>query len=322
MRTKIEDKPGVAEKPLHIKYRPARLKDVVGQDAVVKALETMLKMGSIPHVFLFTGPPGTGKTTLARILATQFHCSMDGLIEIDAASNSGIDDMRQVTSTLRYNGFGEQPNKAIIIDECQGLSKQAWDSLLKSTEDTPAHVFFFFCSTNPAKIPAAMMTRCVSFNLRSVGFDDLMDVLEDVCKKEDFDTPEKILTRVAQAAEGSVRGALTLLAKVHAVDDVEEADVLLALPTDNTEVIDLCRQLVKGDLKWGNLVKTLKSLEDIPAETIRILVVNYLNACLMGAKSDRDVPRLLDMLQCFSKPCNPSDKMAPILLAFGVYIFP
>ena len=308
--------------PLHLKYRPDHLAAVIGQKAVVKSLEATLTAQARPHTFLFTGPAGTGKTTLARIVAAKFNCAPESMVEIDAASNSGIDDMRQITSALRYNGFGAHPNKAVIIDECQGLSKQAWDSLLKSTEEPPPHVYFFFCSTNPDKIPKAMVTRCQAYTLNPVKFDDLMDLLEDVCKREKFDTSERILTRVAQACEGSPRAALTMLSKVYDCEDEQEAAVLLEQPLDNAEVIDLCRMMVRGDLTWPKLTTTLKALSDTPAESIRIVIVNYLNACLLGAKSDKDAMHLLDMLECFMKPGNPSDKMAPLLIAFGRYVFP
>lgn len=322
-RKKVEETEVVErEDAIHVKYRPQRLADVVGQKATVKSLEATLKAKSPSHCYLFAGPAGTGKTTLARIMAANFGCDVGNMIEVDAASNSGIDDMRGVTSTLRYNGFGDSPNKAIIIDECHGLSKQAWDSLLKSTEEPPPHVFFFFCSTNPAKVPAAMTTRCQTYHLSPVKYDDLMDLLEGVCSDEGFDTPTSILEQVARASDGSPRAALTLLAKVHDCQDVAEASVLLQTPLDNKEVIDLCRMLVAGTLTWPRVCSTLKELGEIPAETVRIIVVNYLNACLIGAKSDKDAIRLLDILECFLKPGNASDKMAPLLVAFGRYVFP
>lgn len=315
-----ETAPAFSE-PLHIKYRPRELGEVIGQPAIVKSLKAVLKAKARPHTFLFTGPGGTGKTTLARILAQEFGCDPANLVEVDAASNSGIDDMRAVTSALRYNGFGTNPNKAIILDECHGLSKNAWDSLLKSTEEPPPHVFFFFCSTVPGKIPQTMVTRCQSYQLNPVRYDDLMDLLEDVSDREKIDPPKWLLPMVADAAQGSARGALTLLSKVADCEDKEEASSLLAQPLDNAEVIDLCRLLVSGKLSWSKLVETLKGLEEVPAETIRIIATNYLGACLLKARDDREVPRLLDIARCFAKPCNPTDKLVPILLAFGAYIY-
>lgn len=310
-----------ASAPIHIKHRPKAFKDVIGQNAVVKSLEASIKGKARPHAYLLTGPAGTGKTTLAHIIASQCDCVAANMIQVDGASTSGVDDMRAVTAALRYNGFGESPNKAIIVDECHRLSKNAWDSLLLATEDVPSHVYWFFCSSEPEKIPKTIVTRCSAYHLSSLKFEDLMDILEDVCDAEGYETPTGVLQKVALAAEGSGRGALTLLAKVHDCTDMEEVAILLQTPLDNKEVIDLCRLLVKGELDWQRLTSTLKEMSDTPAETIRIIIVNYLNACLMGARNDRDARRLLDILECFMKPCNTSDKMAPLLVAFGRYIY-
>ncbi len=307
--------------PLHVKYRPTRFADVKGQKAVVKSLQAALDGKARPHAYLFTGGAGQGKTTLARLVAKECGCELNNMIQVDAASTSGVDDMRGVTAALRYNGFGDSPNKAIIVDECHRLSKQAWDSLLLATEEPPAHVFWFFCSSEPDKIPKTMVSRCAAYNIAAVKFDDLMDLLEEVCDAEHYKTSERILMMVAKAAEGSPRMALTLLAKVHDCADEEETAILLQQPLDNAEVIDLCRKLIKGDLTWPDLCATLKSMSDTPAETIRIIIVNYLNACVLGARGDKEAMRLLDMLECFLKPCNGPDKMAPLLVAFGRYIF-
>jgi len=126
----------------HIKYRPASLDEVLGQDAVVKSLETLFKKKDMPHAFLFTGGSGCGKTTLAMIVADQVGCEGAQIEEIDAATHTGIDDWREIAKQLQYAGFGNNSRKFVIVDECHQLSKSSWNSLLKIIEEPPAHVFF------------------------------------------------------------------------------------------------------------------------------------------------------------------------------------
>lgn len=315
---KMEDK----ESPLHIKHRPKILDDVIGQKTVIKSLSESLKAKTLNHAFIFTGPSGCGKTTLARILASEFGCETSNIIEIDAASNNGIDDMRAVIETLRYTGFGATPNKMIIIDEAHGLSKAAWTSLLKSVEEPPPHVFFAFCSTEESKIPENIKTRCVSHNLKSVKYDDIMDLLESVADQEKFKVSDQVLQQVGRACNGSPRLALVMLAKVQSCTDEDEAAILLEGPLESAEIIDLCRKLLSRDLSWKEAMDVLGKLTDQQSESIRIVVTTYISACLLKPKSEKDVPRLLDILASFSKPCNPTDKLAPILLALGAHIYP
>lgn len=322
--TEAEDAKLETTEHLHTKYRPRTLKAVCGQTAIVKSLEQALRDVARPHCFLFTGPAGTGKTTLSHILAARLDIGRDGIIEVDAASNTGIDDVRALTSGLRYNGFGDSPNKAIILNECHRFSAQAWDGWLEITEHPPAHAFFFFTSTSPEKIPKAMLTRCLSYVLSPLRFDDIMDVLEEVCEAEGFKTPDKVLQATARAAGGSMRAALTALAKVHACEDLEEADALLQTVSDEKpEVIDLCRKLVSGKLDFPEVCSLLKELDSqgMQPEGIRLVVVNYLNSCIMGHKTAKDAQRLLDLQSFFMKPMVGSEKMAPLLQAFGRIIY-
>jgi DNA polymerase-3 subunit gamma/tau len=311
-----------SDEPYHIKYRPKELGGVVGQDVVVKSLQGALKKATRPHAYLFTGQAGCGKTTLARILASQFNVSTENIIEADGATNTGIDAMREITATLRYQGFGETPNKMIIIDEAHMLSKNAWASLLKSVEEPPEHVFFAFCTTDGSKIPEAIRTRCGAYDLKAVRYDDILDLLEKVADSEHLKIPDAHLKQVAKACGGSPRQALVMLAMVEGCDDEDEVATVLESPLESKEIIDLCRLLISGKLDWKKVQETLKALSDQNPESIRIVMVNYTNGCLIGAKGEREVPRLLDILAAFSKPCNPSDKMAGVLLALGNLIFP
>lgn len=318
----VPDLAEAQELPLHLKYRPTVLKDVWGQDQVTDSLQDVISSKSPGHAYLFTGPAGTGKTTLARILASRFHCDANSVVEVDAASNSGIDAMREVTGALRYQGFGATPNKAIIIDECHGLSKQAWDSLLKTVEEPPPHVYIFFCTTVPGKVPATIVTRCHSYTLKPLKRDDIFDLLTFVCHEEKLDLAPGVMDLIVGACDGSARQALVMLSMVRGCRDEDEAAALLESPADNKDVIDLCRLLVGGKLTWPKLIETLKAIPDMNPESVRIVMTNYLGACLMGAKSDKDAMRLLDLAACFSKPFNPTDKQVPLLLAFGNIIFP
>ena len=146
-------------RPLHIKWRPQKLNDVISHAFVVSSLKALLKEKECPHSFLFTGPSGVGKTTLARIVASYLEAAV---LEIDAATNTGIDAMRAVQDMARYKAIDNE-KRVVIIDECHALSKQTWQSLLKIVEEPPAHLYWAFCTTEPDKVPATIKTRCVQY---------------------------------------------------------------------------------------------------------------------------------------------------------------
>ncbi len=223
---------------------------------------------------------------------------------------------------LEIDGHPSYSVHNLIVHNCHALTKEAWDSLLKSVEEPPPHVFFFFCTTVPSKVPATIATRCPTYALKPARYADLMDLLEDVCKRERFDTPDDILELVARSCDGSPRKALVMLAQVAQCKDRDEAADLLAAPDEAKEIIDLCRLLVQGkEMTWPDVVKALEAVGEQPAESIRITVSCYVAACLMKTRSDKETERLLRVLEAFSRPCNPTDKLAPVMIAFGRFVF-
>lgn len=308
--------------PLHRKYRPTSFKEVRGQDAVLKSIKTALASATRPHAFLFSGITGTGKTTIARLAAVACGVSPENITEIDAASNSGIDAMRDVLAPLRYQGFGSSPNKMIIIDEAQGLSKQAFDSLLKTLEEPPQHVYFALCTTNPGKIPASINSRCAGYALRPLNRKELLELLYEVADAEGFKTSDAIIEAAAEAANGSPRQALVNLQKVHDIDGLDEALQLLEAVASDKEVIDVVRLLVNGKCSWKALREMLKAMPEPNAEGIRIVISCYIAGCIMSARSDGETEDLLDIAYEFRTPFNPSDKLMPLFLAFGALLAP
>ena len=320
-RKTLDEEEVVYDQPLITKYRPDSLVNVLGQDEVVRSIRALVA-SSAPHAYLFTGPSGCGKTTLARIVAGLMQVEAENVLEVDAATNSGIDAMREVSGSLRYLGFGQSSNRALIIDECHALSAQAWQSLLKVIEEPPPHAYFLLCTTNPGKVPQTIVTRCVNYQVRELSKDDLWDLLEDVAERERMKVPEAVMQVVVRAAEGSARRALTALQMVFDCQDPKEAALLLSQPGDDAEIIELCRELVtKGRVSWSLVQEVLLANKDTDPEGMRLTIVNYVQTVLLNTKGTDKSAMLLDVLAQFMRPVSRSEKMAGLLLAFGNLTF-
>ena len=297
------------------KYRPKDFSEVVGQDAVVRSLQANLKRNS-SRTFLFTGQSGVGKTTLARIVAQEAGCLPGDLLEVDAAVNTGIDDMRAVASTLLYRPLGEGAVKAIIIDESQALSKAACQSLLKILEEPPPWAFWFLCTTEPARVPENIRTRCTRYDLKPVEIGVLIDLLEDVATQEKLKLDPKIIDLCAKEAGGSPRQALSHLATCAGVKDITEAKELLRSAIESEEAVNLARALVRG-AGWNEVQRLLKGLDKVNPESVRHVVRSYLTKVALGAKTEASAGAALELLDCFSEPFNSGDGLSPLALACG-----
>jgi DNA polymerase-3 subunit gamma/tau len=309
----------MTETSLLTKYRPTTFKEVVGQEAVVRSLAGAIKARS-SHAFLFVWPSGTGKTTLARIAAAELGCKPFDLEEVDAASKTGIDDMREICAGLAFRPLGEGSIKAVIVDECHALSKAAVTSLLKITEDPPEHVYWFFCTTEINKVPAAMKTRCLMYQLKPVPSRQLADFLAVIADEEKLEIDDTAIAVCAKEAQGSPRQALSNLAVCALAKTGEEAAELLQSASGSTAAIDLARALY-GNKGWAEVHGIISTLGEVSPESVRHVIRAYGTTILTksGAKANVAGP-LLEILDAFSEPFNSGDGLTPLYIACGKVI--
>jgi DNA polymerase III subunit gamma/tau len=293
--------PPEAGKPYRVlarKYRPSSFEDLIGQDAVVRTVSNAFETGRIPQAWILTGVRGVGKTTTARILARALnyelpdgsvkgptihmpvpgvHCQaimesrhMD-VLEMDAASHTGVDDVRQINDSVRYAPASAR-YKVYIIDEVHMLSTAAFNAFLKTLEEPPEHAKFVFATTEIRKVPVTVLSRCQRFDLRRVEADVLMKHLANIAAKENVEVEPEALGIVARAAEGSVRDSLSLFdqAIAHAAGPVRADAVrqMLGL-ADRTRVIDLFESLARGDI--ASAFKEFRDQYDTGADPIVVL---------------------------------------------------
>ncbi|MDZ4741409.1 MAG: DNA polymerase III subunit gamma/tau [Alphaproteobacteria bacterium] len=282
------------------KYRPQTFEDAfIGQAAMVRTLANAFAAGRIAHAFMLTGVRGVGKTTTARILAKALNCSgADGkrkeptvspcgacepcksiaesrnidVYEMDAASNTGIDDIREIIEGVRY-APAQSRYKVYIIDEVHMLSKQAFNGLLKTLEEPPPHVKFVFATTEIRKVPITVLSRCQRFDLKRVPVDDLVAHLAAICKSEAQAASDAALRQIARAAEGSVRDALSLLdqAFAHAgggVIEEEPVRVMLGL-ADRGRGLELFERLMRGAI--AEALAEFRSQYDSGADPLAVM---------------------------------------------------
>ena len=210
-------------------YRPHTWEDVVEQDDIKLILQNQLKSGDIKNSYLFVGGAGTGKTTCARILADEINNHQGSAIEIDGASNNGVDQVREISNQAKTRAIDSE-YKIFIIDECHMITTQGWNAMLKLIEEPPAKTIFIFCTTNPEKIPKTILSRVQRYDFKRISTQGIFNRLIKVCINENLFIEENALMHIAKIADGHLRDALTMLDKCIAYsDEVTEFNVTAAL---------------------------------------------------------------------------------------------
>jgi len=278
------------------KWRPQNFSEVIGQGHIVQTLKNALLNNRIGHAYLFSGTRGVGKTTMARIFAKALNCvkgptpepcnecemcrDITGgycpdVVEIDGASNTGVDDVRELRENVKY-ASSKGKYKVYIVDEVHMLSKAAFNAFLKTLEEPPAHIIFIFATTEPNKIPETVISRCQYFEFKRISINDVVEQLMLITKKEGIKVSRDILTLIAKSAEGSMRDALVAMDQILSFSDgtIKEEDVKIILGFVGREVLSsFMNSIIKKDIQ--NILKLVKELT-INGTDLRIFCKEFL----------------------------------------------
>ncbi|MFE0345773.1 DNA polymerase III subunit gamma/tau [Priestia megaterium] len=300
----------MAYQALYRVYRPQSFNDVVGQQHIIKTLQNALVQEKFSHAYLFSGPRGTGKTTAAKILAKAVNCekapiaepcnecatcrgitdgSISDVIEIDAASNNGVDEIRDIRDKVKYAPSAVR-YKVYIIDEVHMLSIGAFNALLKTLEEPPAHVIFILATTEPHKIPLTIISRCQRFDFKRISPEDIVYRMKEVLGSEELEVSEDALYEIAKASEGGMRDALSLLDQAisYSTEKVNLEDVLSITGAVSQAFIVKIVQAIFNE----NIVEALDSVESLikngkdPARFVEDLIFYYRDVLLYQASEE------------------------------------
>jgi DNA polymerase-3 subunit gamma/tau len=269
---------------LYRTYRPGTFEELKGQEHIVTALTQSIKSGKIAHAYLFSGGRGTGKTTAARILAKALGVTDKDIIEMDAASNRGIDDIRELREGVWVRPF-ESPYKLYIIDEAHMLTKEAWNALLKTLEEPPSHVIFVLATTERDKVPETIQSRCEIHTFRQPSRELLLETVTRVASQEGFTLEPAGAELIALLAEGSFRDALSILQKVLGSASSKKIDMAHVEQMSGAPRGEIVRQFVKA-IGEGNVKEAITAIqtsvkENIDMRTFTKLIINRLRIVLL-----------------------------------------
>jgi DNA polymerase-3 subunit gamma/tau len=271
---------------LYQKYRPQSLSEIKGNEDIIDSLTKMLSdLKKCPHVFLLHGPTGTGKTTIARIISNMVGCKGNDYVEINASDQSGIDDVRNIIKNSQYRPL-ESKYRVWVIDECQRWTSDAQNAALKILEDTPEHVFFILCTTDPNKLKKTIQGRCQIFQTKLLSDIQLIGLLRRVVKGEGQNVDVKVLEQIVKNSLGHPRNALNILEQVLSVPSDRQIEMAETISGEQVKSIELARALLKG-ARWKEVSSILNGLKDQEPESIRRMILGYCQSVLLNDDNER-----------------------------------
>lgn len=303
--------------PLHLKYRPQTLDEVVGNAATVKALETTLSRGAAPHSYLLTGPRGTGKTTIGRIIARFLGCTGRDFREMNSANYRGIDSVRELISISVLHPM-EGDAVLYLLDEAGALTPPAQDALLKLLEEPPNHVYFVLATTEPEKLKDTIKSRCAHFVLAALPPEQIAKRLMYIVEAEECPVEyptDKVISEIAKRCDGSMRQAVMMLDQVIDIQNEEEAlEALTDAVGYDRQTIELCRALLKGS-RWKVIRQLLQGI-NTDAETVRYSVLGYMNSVILS--KEEASPQALRLMRHFLPSMMYTGRAGLTLVCFNV----
>lgn len=271
---------------LYQKYRPQTLSDIRGNEEVIQSLTKMLSdLKKCPHVFLLHGPTGTGKTTIARIIANMLGCKGQDYMEVNASDQRGIDDVRNIIRNSQYRPM-EGKCRVWVIDEVHRWTQEAQDSALKILEDTPDHVYFILCTTDPTKLKKTIQGRCQTFQTKTLSDIQLIGLLKRVAKGEGESVGVEILETIVKNSLGHPRNALNILEQVFSVPANQQIEIAKRIANEQVQSIELARALLKK-ARWKEVSFILSALKDQEPEGIRRMILGYCQTVLLNDDNER-----------------------------------
>ena len=289
-------------KSLAVKYRPETWEQVIGQDVIVEILKKQVETNTIKNSYIFSGASGCGKTTVARIFANEINKHQGLPIEIDGASNNGVDNVKQIVNEASQRSLDSE-YKIYIIDEAHMLTTQAWNAFLKTIEEAPKYTLFIFCTTDPQKIPDTIKNRCMRFNFTRISSDLIYSRLKYICNLENIIVEDSVLDYISRISSGEMRNAISKLETCLGYSNqLTITNVLKALGNYSYDTyFELINSIVDGDfITCNSLINTVYN----DGIDMKLFITNFLSLVLdvMKYSFNNDI-------KCTKLPINYIDKL-------------